>query len=43
MSQFKKGDVEDQVDRAEGVRKPESVGSTAGLTDDLIGAKVLLG
>ena len=39
MSWFKEGD---QVDRAEGVRKPESVGLTAGLSDDLVWAKVLL-
>ena len=42
MSWFKEGDVEDQVDRAEGVGKPESVGLTAGLSDDLVWAKVLL-
>ena len=43
MSWFKAGDAEDQVDGAEGVGKPESVGLTTGLTDDLVWAEVLLG
>ena len=43
MSWFKERDVEDQVDRVKGVGKPESVGLTAELTDDLVWAEVLLG
>ena len=43
MSRFEEGDVEDRVDGAEGIGKPESVGLTAGLSDDLVWAKVLLG
>ena len=42
MSRFKKGDVEDWVDGAEDVGKPEGVELTARLTDDFIWAKVLL-
>ena len=43
MSRFEEGDVEDRVDGAEGVGKPESVGLTTGLSDDLVWAEVLLG
>ena len=43
MSRFEEGDVEDRVDRAEGVGKLESVGLPAGLSNDLVWADVLLG